>query len=268
MQLCDYHTHTRISPDADYSCYHMVEAAMKAGFSEIVLTDHYDIPALTEYYPDYRFDYDKMRAEFEKVKAEFLGKIKVKLGIELGQANHIPEMAEEFLAKGPLDFVLLSHHNCKNEQDYYFMDFAKVDPNQVMKKHLESTYDTVGWKDYDVLAHLTYPIRYIMLLHPEFQMKPFNGLIDEVLRRLIDTGHGIEVNTGTLRKGFSFTMPDFTVVKRYLELGGEIITVGSDAHFPCDVGADIPEVRKSLFELGAKYLATYENRQISYIAMA
>lgn len=268
MRLCDYHTHTRMSPDGVNTAYEMALAAAERGFSEIVLTDHYDVAeSPIEEYRDFVFDYHKMRADFEEARDRLADRIEVKLGIELGQANHIPEMADGLLAQGALDFVLLSHHNCFRDEDYYFMDFRKRDPYVVFEQYLDSLYETAGWHDYDVLAHLTYPLRYIAQSCPDFDLTRFSERIDRVLRRVIETGHGLEVNTATLRKGLPFTMPDFDIVRRYLALGGETITLGSDAHFTRDVGADIAEVRKALCELGAKYLATFRARKASYIPM-
>ena len=123
-------------------------------------------------------------------------------------------------------------------------------------------YDLANFDHYDVLGHLTYAQRYIVkTFGPQFELRRFEEKIRAILGRVIANGRGIEINTSGLRQGLGFTMPDYWVAGIYRELGGEILTVGSDAHYPEHVGANIPEVTEALREIGFRYLTVFRERK-------
>lgn len=262
MYLCDYHTHTHASPDGNSPAEEMASAALERGFSEIVITDHFDVAEepIPEY-ADFVFDLPKLKREVEEAAEKYRGRLKVKLGIELGQGHHIPEMARELLESAEFDFVLGSLHNAFRKRDYYFIPYREIDCDALISEYVEELYEMVKTVDFDSAAHLTYPLRYLKRELPEFSLRPYYDGFAQVMRVLIERGKAMEVNTSTLRKGAGFTMPPDELIRLYRELGGELLTVGSDAHAPEDVGADVAEVRRHLSELGFRYLTVYERRK-------
>lgn len=266
MYLCDYHTHTHASPDGFHSAQEMAEAAVRAGLSELVITDHFDVAEepIPEY-ADFVFDLEKLKREVYAAAAAYRGRVTVKLGIELGQGHHIPEMAQELLSGAEFDFVLGSLHNLYRQTDYYFVDYASADLAALIQAYTEDLYRMAASADFDVAAHLTYPLRYIKSYDPNFDLRPFYDDFAQVMKKLIERGKGLEVNTSTLRKGLGFTMPPDGLLRLYRELGGEILTVGSDAHTTQDVGCDIAGTRRHLAELGFRYLAVYERREPRFL---
>ena len=116
-------------------------------------------------------------------------------------------------------------------------------------------------KDFDVLGHLDYVVRYGRNQALEYSYQAFSDEIDEILKKLINMGKGIEMNMGGFKYGLGFCNPHPDVIRRYRELGGEIITVGADAHKPEHVAFDFEKAGDILRNCGFRYYAEYRNRK-------
>lgn len=93
-----------------------------------------------------------------------------------------------------------------------------------------------------------------------FNFNDYKDLFVEILKTIVQNGKGIEVNTAGLRKNLGYPHPHKDILKMYKDLGGEIITIGSDAHLPEHIGykfEDIPEILKSI---GFNYYTVFENQ--------
>lgn len=258
--LLDTHTHTDNSPDGNHSAMYMCEKAMEHGLRAIAFTDHCEADA----HHDKGYRKPTMQSFFETLKARsaFMGKLIVLTGIELGQAVYNPALADEIIAARPYDFVLGSLHNLEGEQDFYFMDFTEMDPYPLLDRYYHDLLMLVEWGNFDSLAHLTYPLRYMIgKYHLNIDMKRYDGRIDDILKALIRKGKALEINTAGLRQEIGDFIPDRTIVQRFHDLGGVYITLGSDAHFAEHTGAGIAEGMKLAKECGFDTIALYENRE-------
>ena len=254
MYFIDYHTHTRLPPDGHVPLAEMARAAEKAGLSELCVTDHYDrILEHGGFAPDY--DWSPALEQFRTTEPAFEGKLQLRFGIEYGSAPFDPDYARRMLALPELDFVIGSLHNLSPElggEDFFYFSYDSEETcRRVLDDYFASMLRLVELPEtYDILGHIIYPLRY---MPQEISLDPWWDSIDTVLRRVVETGRGIELNTYCGKT----VEPWRPILERYRALGGELITVGSDAHFPELVALGIPPAYDLLKDTGFRYVTTY-----------
>ena len=262
MYLADTHTHTFFSFDGHQTIDELCESAAKKGISAIAVTEHYDADGIIEgYYPPYFAD--KSRDAVYEARDKYKGKLKISHGIELAQPYTYPKECSALISDYKFDYVIGSLHNLVKFPDFCFLNYEKM-PQLLMETFWERSLDEIyslllqyeGCRIH-TLAHLTYPVRYMKRAGRDVDMKRFYPKIELIYKRLIEKGIALEVNTSGLRQGAEMTFPDNNLIWLYRECGGELITVGSDAHFAKDVGADIEATYKLLHEFGFRYTIYY-----------
>ncbi|PXV96026.1 histidinol-phosphatase (PHP family) [Lachnotalea glycerini] len=263
MYLADYHIHTKYSFDGYEQIEDICNMAMKRGINEIALTDHMDIFSDKPY--ESILDCDSLYQDIERAKIEFDGKLIIRKGVELGQPQANPAESRKFMEKYSLDFIIGSIHNIKDDIDVYEYDFKQLDCNEVYREYLMCLSELTVNYNFDVLGHLTYPLRYIYQKeHKRVDLKLFEAQFRELFKKVIERGKGIEVNTSGLLQPMNETMPPLSIIKLYKECGGEIITVGSDAHKIGQIGTTIKQGQELLKEAGFQYITIFENRKPSF----
>ena len=283
MNYMDCHTHSSFSPDGKNSLEEMCEKAVNLGISVLSVTDHCDC---NFWYPaDHYFkdtdgvtdlmmygsgNYSNKSIEKQKsLQEKYRGKLSLLCGIELGQPLQNEEKAEEIAENSDLDFIIGSHHQNQGKDDFYYIDYNKMDRQEIyflMEEYFCQVLDMCKWGKFDVLGHLTYPLRYICGdCGIEFDLSRYNDIIEEIFKTLIEKGKGIEINTSGLRQKIGKTLPGIEYVKMFREMGGEIITLGSDAHCTEDIGKGIPEGIEIAGQAGFKYVAYFQNRKPVFV---
>ena len=258
----DMHTHTDNSPDGNHSTMYLCECAEQTGLRAIAFTDHCEVDA---YYKDH-YDRATFQAYFEVVKARsvFRGRLIVAAGIELGQPAYDPALAEQILSKFDYDVVIGSVHNLRGRKDFYFMEydsFTDSDLDAMVEEYLKELLTMVQWGGFDILAHLTYPLRYMVgENHSNVSLNRHSDLIDEILRQAARSGKALEINTSGLRQPLGETLPTLPYVRRFREFGGEYVTVGSDAHYAEDLGKGVNEGMKVAQEAGFSHVTLFQSR--------
>lgn len=259
--LYDYHMHSEISPDAKYSMEDMCQASIEKGLKEIVFTDHYEFYAHGVTRPWFHEEYLKHYFEtVEQCKKEFEGKLSVKSGMEFGQLHLKPEESSAIVEKYPFDFILGSVHKIEN------VDLAKV---TVTKENAEWIGDAYYYHllelseagDFDCIGHLDYFKKHCAKQGLPDLYEKYQPFIRKVLENVIKRGKGIEINTACMGTVLEETMPGPSTLALYKELGGRIITVGSDSHRPERVGYGFDTVYHQLKELGFHEIAVYTQRK-------
>ena len=260
MYLADYHTHSDQSPDARHSMTELVQAAVSAGLDELCFTDHMQPFEWYTTQPHAAHDWRRFREEFARAQAAAEGKLCLRLGLEIGDAHRAPEHIQRLLEGAPeLDFVIGSVHLLSEAYDsadlYLFDPKDDAAARAGMADYLEQVYGMANWGQFSVLGHLTLPLRYLNEnrgFHLTFD--GFEAEIEEILRILIHKGLGIEVNTN---RG-NTPLPDEKWLRMYRRLGGEIVTLGTDAHTPNFVGCAIRERQELLKACGFTHFCTFE----------
>ena len=258
--MFDFHLHTNVSFDSESYARDMADAAARAGLREICFTDHWDdnrdtgeethLFSLT----DYARAYDDLSHP----------SLKIRRGIEFGISPTNRHLVDEVLAQRSFDFVIGSVHYVNGKDPYYPEFWVGRGVEDAFRSYLEQTLQSVQAHDnFDVLGHLTYVCKSEHNpTHQPLLLRDFEEITDEILRALVKKGKGMEINTsGVDRAGVFLPSADF--LKRFRELGGEIVTVGSDAHFPERIGQYVPEALEILKDIFG-YVCTFENRKPTF----
>lgn len=259
--IIDLHTHTDNSFDGNHSAMFLCETAYMKGLRAIAFTDHIEIDA----YVSGDFDITARQAYFDasNARSAFRGKLTVCNGIELGQATYDLPTAEELLGRMKYDIVIGSIHNLRGRPDFAYFDYdtEAADYPDLLDEYFDEELALAKWGGFDTLAHLTYPLRYIVgESKKSVNMARYTDKIDEILRVLAQNGKALEINTSGLRQPIGITMPDVSIVKRFRELGGEFVTVGSDSHYAEHLGAGIEEGMAIARECGFACISLFKNR--------
>ena len=255
--MFDYHMHTVVSFDGHDRGIDMARAAQRAGLQEICFTDHLDYDPL-EQMGVLAFDTEVYNAEYDQLE---LPGLKIRRGMEFGMTADNREQFRKDLQRRPFDFVLGSIHFVDDQDVYYPPYWEGKTVFQAERRYLEATLECVKLHDdFDVLAHLTYIAK--THCHPAPRPVPYQlhrELIDEILKTLAQKGKGMEMNTSGVDRCGGF-LPTADYFRRFKELGGEIVTVGSDSHACNRVGQytfDACEILKDIFG----YVCTFEDRK-------
>lgn len=276
MFLADYHMHTLVSPDAENTMADMAAAALAHGMREICFTDHVEVrkafkptPGDFEQFPEPPEAMRQIVEAFAEAQPLLPEGLTVRVGMELGEPHHDPEAAALASQQSWPDFVIGSVHNLRYEEDFYFMHYeTEAQCRELMERYLLELRELAGLDCFNVMGHIGYTQRYMSRqgFPLRYTMAEHGDLLDEIFHRLIDGGRGIEVNCSGLRPGdLGDTFPSLELLRRYRELGGEIITVGSDAHSTSRAGMSIADGYQRLLAAGFRYVTVFEKRRAKMI---
>lgn len=267
MIQADMHMHTRFSTDSEACPRDMADEAVRKGLKTICFTDHFDKDDL-EWGEEGIFDVDAYFVEMQKLQEEYAGKLNIRIGIELGLRTYLKDYYEELTKKYPFDFVIGSVHNVPYKKDaegnILYTDpaaeklFTDRTDKEAYRLMMETTLENVRTSDcFQTLGHLDYVVRYGKSREKEYSYTDYADIIDEILKLLIEKEKGLEVNSAGLKYGLPFAHPHPDVLKHYRELGGEIITIGADAHKPEHIAYDFAKAEEILKSCGFKYYTEF-----------
>ncbi len=255
--MFDFHMHSRVSFDGHDTGEALARTALERGLKEICFTDHLDYDPLGNM-GVLAFDTDAYNAEYDQLDIPGL---KIRRGMEFGMDTHNTALFKQDLKRRPFDFVLGSIHFVEDLDVYYPEFWAGKSVHQAERRCLEATLECIPLHgEFDVLAHLTYIGK--TNAHPAPRTVPYaehKDLIDEILRQLALRGKGLELNTSGVDRCGGF-LPTADYFRRFKELGGQIVTVGSDAHTCSRVGQYTLEACRVLQDIFG-YVCTFENRE-------
>lgn len=268
----DFHVHTAFSTDSDVPVREMLEAAVAKGLQTVCITDHLDADYPEEYEEtgekSFWFDIDKYFDELGSLREEYAGKLQLRIGAELGLQTHLGAFYQELTEKYPFDFVLGSIHLVERKDPYYRELTKTYTDEEMYQKAFDETLRNVELPGaFDVLGHIDYIVRYGACQAEAYSYERFKSVLDEILKRIIAAGKGIELNTAGWKYGLDFCHPHPEVLKRYRELGGEIITVGSDGHCPEHMAYDFKRAEEVLKACGFTYYTQFENRKPKFLKL-
>lgn len=267
MIQADMHMHTWFSTDSKACPCDMADEAVRKGLKTICFTDHFDKDDL-EWGEEGIFDVDAYFVKMQKLQEEYAGKLNIRIGIELGLRTYLKDYYEELTKKYPFDFVIGSVHNVPYKKDaegnILYTDpaaeklFTDRTDKEAYRLMMETTLENVRTSDcFQTLGHLDYVVRYGKSREKEYSYTDYADIIDEILKLLIEKEKGLEVNSAGLKYGLPFAHPHPDVLKRYRELGGEIITIGADAHKPEHIAYDFAKAEEILKSCGFKYYTEF-----------
>lgn len=255
--MFDYHLHTHVSYDSESKPEDVVQAALKAGLKEICFTDHRDYDPLD---PDryLRFTVEDYAAAYDHLQA---GGLKIRRGFEFGMLRDNAEQFHKDVQQRKYDFVIGSVHFVDDLDPYFAPFWQGKTMDQAETMYLELILECVqAHDDFDVLGHLTYLSKaWANPTHRPIEYKKYREIADEILKVLAQKGKGMECNTSGLDPCGVF-LPSEDYLRRFKELGGEIVTVGSDAHNIERVGQYCKDACALVCEIFG-HVCTFEDRK-------
>lgn len=281
MVLMDCHTHTQFSVDSGADINECVKRAAELGLAAYAITDHCECNA---WYPEEHYS-ETEKAVLESfcykdgfissvqaitaLKEKYADRLNLLCGTELGQILHDREAAEIVDRDQRVDFIIGSVHQVKGEKDFYFIDYTKMTSDEIydlLDRYFNEVLEMCRTGIPDVVGHLTYCLRYMKQRHgicPDISR--YDDVIAEIFRTLARSGKGIEINTSGLRQGFGNAFPSLKYLRLFRELGGEVISIGSDAHTPEDIGANVGDGAEMAKAAGFRYLTYFKERKPNFI---
>ncbi len=275
--LADYHVHTEFSDDSDFPLRDVCALAVERGIDEICITDHVDYGVKPDW-DDYRrdpslariidgqpvvnVDYERYFSAIDEAREHFAPALTVKTGMEFGTQSHTIERFQQLFDRyaDRWDFILLSIHQV-GDKEFWSGEFQR-DRTQAeynMAYYEEMLSAVMNFDSWSVLSHLDLIKRYDPAgIWPDSNTR---DIVAEILTQAVRQGKGIEVNTSSFRYGLPDLQPSSDILRLYRDLGGRIITFGSDSHQPEHLGAHIPEVRDRVHALGFEEFCTFEGME-------
>ena len=255
--MFDYHMHSTVSFDGHDTAERMIRAAADAGLKEICFTDHIDHEIGKK--EEMVFDFENYRRVYSELAVP--EGLKVRFGVEYGLKPYIQKEMKQDLAKFPFDFVIGSVH-LVDEVDVYLEPYWKG-KSQFEAEHLyfDAMLECVRANDdFDVLGHLTYISKTrANPTHRLITLEEHGAVIEEIMKVLVSKGKGMEINTSGVDRCGDY-LPSVQILRRFKELGGQIVTVGSDAHTFDRVGQYTREACAMAKEIFG-YVCTFEGRK-------
>lgn len=273
MINADFHTHCNFSTDSDATPESMVQGAVKKGLSHLCLTDHMDLdyPGTTKEKPLFEFNPADYFAALSPLKETYKEKLTLSIGVELGLRPGRQDLnirMQQMLKDYSFDFVLGSVHLLDNDDPYYETYWRNRSAKDILSKYYNDMLTSLKeFDNFDSLGHLDYLIRYIPAFcgEKDYILDEYKEVLDEIFKYLIEKNKALEINTAGLIKGMSCFHPKLETLKRYLELGGERITIGSDGHSPDKIATEFKKAEELLLSCGIKGYYVYSDRQATFI---
>lgn len=253
--IFDTHMHTKFSTDSKMD---IKDAIQKANDEKIgiIITEHMDINFPIE--GQFVFDCEKYFEEYKKYRND-----KVLLGIELGLRMDCIDENKKVISENSFDFVIGSIH-VVDKIDIFFKEYYEQfsSKKDAYEKYLETMHECIKIYDcFDAMAHIDYICRYSPYDDREIYYRKFADYIDEVLKLLIEKDKVIEINTARLNQDVAIeNLTD--IYKRYRELGGKYVTVGSDSHKSVDIARNFNEAYELIEKVGLKSVYFKDRKMI------
>jgi histidinol-phosphatase (PHP family) len=265
--IVDCHVHSNFSVDSLMPTVDGCAKAIETGLGGVAFTDHIDID-LPNQTRVFNFDCAVRSQHINVLRQQYGEKLKILKGIEIGIQPHVIQKSEKIINTFDFDFVICSIH-AVDGIDLGLPDFyVGKTKQQTYQRYLEAIYHSVcNFKTFDVVGHIGYICRYSPYEDKLLSYADHQDVIDEILKRVIKDGRGIEINTAGYFYKLGMPHPDFTILRRYKELGGEIITIGSDAHAAQRIGADFDKACELLRKAGFKHVAYFQSRMPIFVQL-
>lgn len=263
----DYHLHSHFSGDSQAPMEEMIQQGIHLGLTHMCFTEHMDIDYI---YADgqeemFLLNTDSYLYDLIRCKEKYQDSIKLAFGVELGLQPHITKELAKYVKAFDFDFVIASSHLCNRKDPYYPSFFEGRTEEEAFMEYFTATLENIKkFSNFDVCGHLDYVVRYSPSLDQNYSYEAYRTVLDAILTLLIDREKGIEINTGGLKNGLRDVHPCKGVIKRYKELGGEIVTIGSDAHTPQDIARSFAQAEQVLTDCGFRYYCTFHGRMAEY----
>lgn len=263
MITADFHVHSKFSSDGKATMEEIINQGIKMGLKTICFTDHMDYDYPSKYKYSFILEIEDYLKELEIMREKYASQIELLTGIELGIQPHITDYLNDLVSKYSFDFIIGSVH-VVDYMDPYYPEYWE---NRSEEDGIIRCFKTIkegceNFNGFNVCGHIDYIIRYApstKVKYREYSYSTYADILDEILKTLLKYGKGIEVNTSGFKYSLGHPHPKIEIIKRYKELGGEIITIGSDAHLPEHLAYDFDRAASLLKDIGYRYYTVFRD---------
>lgn len=260
----DFHLHSSFSDDCKVPMEDMILQGISQGLTQMCFTEHNDFEYPTPPEgegPQFLLNTDAYLYDLIRFREKYADRIKILFGVELGLQPQLMRQDAVYAKSYDFDFIIGSSHLCRGRDPYYPSFYEGRTEKQAYMEYFESVLENIKkHSNFDVYGHLDYVVRYGPNKDRNYSYVKYRDILDEILKALLDREKGIEVNTGGLKEGLRELHPCKDILKRYRELGGEIVTVGSDSHDTGHIAAHFHRAAEILLECGFRYYTVFEKR--------
>ena len=244
--------------------HHRKESALEKGLTHICITEHldYDFGVSPRKPVSVIIDEEGYSRAMKPLKLKYKEKIKLLKGVEIGMQPHLTKANTDFAKNHGFDFIIGSIHTVDKKDPIYTLKHGLADEEEMYLKYFEELlFCYMDFDEFDVAGHIDYIVRYGKTADRNFSYGKYEELFDSMIDVLVRKGKGVEINTAAVRAGMRDLHPCRDILEKYRKMGGEIVTVGSDAHKPSDIAADFDRAEELLKTCGFDYYCTFENRK-------
>lgn len=268
--LADFHTHSSFSSDSKAPLEEMLKQALALGLTHYCVTEHMDLDFPVDPVEGLTFllDTDAYFTAASALRQKYSSDLQLSIGVELGLQPHLADRLTAYVEQYPFDFVIGSSHLCHGKDPYYSSFYEGRSEEEAYREYFTSILENIqAFDGFDVYGHLDYVVRYGPQKDARYSYEQYRDILDAIITLLIEKGKGIEVNTGGLKYGLKDLHPCTPLLKRYRKLGGEIITIGSDAHKPENIGTFFSRAEETLKACGFRYYTIFRERKPEFISL-
>lgn len=265
----DCHMHSSFSADSSTPMEDMIQRAIQLELGGICFTEHLD----PDYPPtpenlEFSLNIPAYKKALCELKDKYQDRLELRFGIEIGLQPHLEQFFRNLLESVSFDFVIGSSHIVHGFDPYYPEFFQGRREWECYMEYFESILENLScFSEMDVYGHIDYVVRYGPNKNREYSYGRYQDILDEILRALISRNVGIELNTGGFHYGLGEPNPCCAIIRRYRELGGELITVGADAHAPDKIAYSFDKAADILRESGFQYYTIFKNRKPEFLPL-
>lgn len=271
LLTADCHLHSSFSGDSETPMEEMIRKGISLGLKTMCFTEHQDFD-----YPDspegpgsiFLLNTDSYLYDLARLKEKYAGQIRLLFGVELGLQPEVMRQNAVYARSYDFDFIIGSSHVCHGKDPYYPAFYEGRSENQAYLEYFESILENIRkFSNFDVYGHLDYVVRYGPDRDRNYSYEKYKDVLDAILELLLEKEKGLELNTGGLKSGMRDFHPCADILKRYRELGGEIITVGSDAHDAEHLAGHFDRAAEALKACGFRYYTIFEKRVPEFVRL-
>lgn len=267
MIFSDYHVHTNYSIDSDEPMEESICVAIKRGLEEIVFTDHLETLDPKEPIKDV-IDYKRYIQEIQYLQEKYQKKIAIKLGAEINLEKDLRQQYNYFINEVPFDFIIGSIHAVDFVDVGTRAYYGGLRVEEYHEKYYQNMLEVLQNDfSYSVLGHLDYIVRYGGYKNNIVNVEKQRQYLEPIMKKAIENGKGIELNTSGIRYNLKDVHPSREILSLYYELGGEIITVGSDSHMASTIAQDFDLAEKLLIDIGFKYYTVFDKLKPDFVKL-
>ena len=254
----DYHLHSNFSCDGRATLVEQCISAVQKGIPEIGVTEHYDLHPLEECRDWFRLN--EWAAELERARAGFQGRLIVRAGIEIGEPHLYQAEARAMLQHYPFDYALGSLH-WVGQEIIFDRNYFRRPTDTAFRLFFEELERMTRAGGFDIRSHFDVVVRVGQPVYGSYDPRRYEDVIRAVLRNCIGRGIALDINTQGLRNRCQLLTPGVETLRWYAEMGGERVTLGSDAHRSDDIGANFDIALEAMRTAGLKYVTMFEKRE-------